>query len=528
MLILGLNDSNSAAAIIQDGQLIAAAREERFSRIKHDDAFPGGAVKYCLKAAGAHLKDVDHVVFAWNPGHELEPLDSTAAIRDHKHFLHYIPNNLLALIPGHKREKRIASISERLRLPGWDLNLHFLPHHACHAAGGFFVSPFEEALVITTDAYGDDISAQIFHGRQNTLTLVAETQFPHSIGSVYAAVTQYLGFRANIDEWKVMGLAPYGELTYYDQFSQLLRFDQQSGKFWVDLDYFAYHLWSPRRFSDLFEETFGPERYHGDPIEKRHRDIAASFQRVVEDVMLAAVAYGLKVTGSHNLCLSGGCAMNSKMNGRILAENHVKHLFVQSSADDAGASLGGCFYFWNQMLENPRTFVYAHDYWGPGFSDSEIKSFLDEAKVRYRKSENICREGAEFIAQGKIVGWFQGRMEFGQRALGNRSILADPRDQGMKDKINACVKHREGFRPFAPSLLEEYVGEYFETNYPVPFMQEVFLIRPEKRPVIPAVTHVDGSGRLHTVSKQANPLYWELIENFRAFDRRSGGLEYLL
>ncbi|WP_419786685.1 carbamoyltransferase [Pseudodesulfovibrio sp.] len=514
MHILGLNDSNSAAAIIRDGKLIAAAREERFDRIKNSDAFPAKAVSYCLKAAGISISEVDHVVFAWNPGHELEPLDDTAAVREHKQFLHYVPNNLLAFVGGHKSNKRIGAISQRLEMPGWDMDIHYLPHHQCHAAGAFFVSPYDEALVLTGDAYGDDITTQLFHGRGNKLTPLAETKFPHSIGSVYAAVTQYLGFRANIDEWKVMGLSPYGDKTYYDEFARILRFDEKTGRIKVDLDYFTYYIWSPRRYSDLFEERFGPERYYGDAIEQRHKDIAASFQAVVEDVYIAAIRYGVEKTGTRNLCLSGGCAMNSKMNGRILAEGVVDNLYVQSSADDGGACLGACFYYWNGVLGHPREFEYTHDFWGPGFTDEEIREALEDAKQPYEQVDNIEATAAAFIAQGNIVGWFQGRQEYGQRALGNRSILADPRSPEMKDRINACVKHREEFRPFAPSIQEERTGEYFEVDYPVPFMQKVFLIREDKRKDIPAVTHVDGSGRLQTVSRKTNPRYWRLIDEF--------------
>ncbi|MCD4729537.1 MAG: hypothetical protein K8R74_02975 [Bacteroidales bacterium] len=515
MLILGINDSNSAAAIINNGKLIAAVREERFDRIKNSDSFPSNAVNYCLKEAKAEIKDIDHVVFAWNPGHELEPLSDTSAVREHKNFLHYIPNNLLSFVKGHKSNKRVSSIRQTLNMPGWEMNIHFLPHHECHAAGCFFVSPFHEALVLTGDAYGDDVSMQIFNGQDNRLTSISTTKFPHSIGSVYAAVTQYLGFRPNVDEWKVMGLAPYGETIFYDQFAEILTFDNNNGQIQVNLDYFTYYIWSPRRYSDLFETTFGPERYHHDGIGKRHKDIAASFQKVVEDVYLQAIAYGMKETGSKNLCLSGGCAMNSKMNGRILAETSLENLYIQPSADDGGASLGACYYFWNGLKKKPRNFCYEHDYWGPGYTDDEIRATLEDAKVNFQKSSDVTEDAAKFIADGKIVGWFQGRMEFGQRALGNRSILADPRKSEMKDKINECVKHREDFRPFAPSIMEEYLNDYFEIGHPVPFMQKVYPVKKDKQKLIPAVTHIDGSGRLQTVSSKFNPLYWELINKFK-------------
>lgn len=515
MIILGLNDSNSAAAIMCDGELVAAAREERFDRIKFSDSFPTNAVEYCLKEAGITIQDVDETVFAWNPGHELEPLDDTSAVKEHKHFLHYVPNNLLNLISGHKNNKRVGSISQKIELPDGSMNIRFLPHHHCHAAGCFFGSPFEESVIITSDAYGDDIAMQIMHGQGNKLTPLATTKYPHSIGSVFAAVTQHLGFRPNSDEWKVMGLAPYGNPTYLDLFRTLLRFDRPSMQLRVNLDMFSYFTWSPRRFSDQFEEVFGPERYYNDPIDQRHIDMAHSFQRVVEEVTMDAIVAAVDQTGCRNLCLSGGCAMNSKLNGQILTDGLVDDLFVQPSADDGGACLGACLYYWNGVLNNDRTFEYEHDYWGPGYSDADIKNALDDAKVAYTISKDIAEDTAALIADGFIIGWFQGRMEFGQRALGNRSILADPRKADMKDKINACVKHREEFRPFAPSMLEEYVPEFFDSNHLAPFMQQVFNIKKDKQEIIPAVTHIDGSGRLQSVSSKTNPLYWNLIDNFR-------------
>jgi len=518
MHVLGLNDSNSAAAIIKDGVLVAAAREERFSRIKFDDAFPARAIEYCLSEAGLRsIKDVDHIVFAWNPGHELEPHDTAAAVRYHKHFLHYIPNNLIALICGDKSNKRIASMSEIIGFAdGKEMRLHFVPHHPAHAASAFFVSPYDDAAILTIDAYGDDVTCQCFHGKGNRIDAISKTLFPHSLGQVYAAVTQYLGFRANADEWKVMGLAPYGDpIRYYADFAKMIRFDARRGELRIDLDYFTYYIWSPRRYSDQFTETFGPERHPDETLDDRHRDIAASFQRRVEDVVLDMVRWLHEKTGSKNLCLAGGVAMNSKMNGRIASESPFEKLWVQPSADDAGGSIGGCFYYWHEVLGNARFFCMEHDYWGPGYTDAEIEDAINDSLLPYTQPVNLEQTAAQLIARGDIVGWFQGRMEMGQRALGNRSILADPRDPAMKDKINAAVKHREPYRPFAPSILEECVHEYFETCHDNPFMQMVFPIRPEKRSLIPAVTHYDGTGRSQTVSKKTNPRYWNLLQEFK-------------
>ncbi|CAB5083864.1 Nodulation protein nolO (EC [Olavius algarvensis associated proteobacterium Delta 3] len=513
--ILGLNDSNSAAAIIQDGRLVGMAREERFDRIKFSDAYPTAAVNFCLKEAGMTLKDLDAVVFAWNPGHELEPQDSAAAVRYHKHFLHYIPNNLLRHVGGEKQNKRIAGIREHIRFLEGDLDIHFLQHHPCHAASAFFISPFDEAAILTIDAYGDDITSEFFIGRGNTVTSIGRTLFPHSMGQVYAAVTQYLGYRANSDEWKVMGLAPYGKPVFYDQFEKMIRFDREKGELRFNLDYFMYYVWHPRRYSDEFIRVFGPERQPGEDLTEHHWNIAASFQLRVEDVLLDMCRYLHKKTGLDSLCLAGGVAMNSKANGRILMESPFNKVWIQPSADDAGGSIGACFYYWNQVLGNDREFYMAHDYWGPGFSDEEIRKALDDSLIPYERIEEIETAAAQAIAENKVIGWFQGRMEAGQRALGNRSILADPRDPAMKDKINQMVKHREWYRPFTPSVLKEYQGEWFGNAFPSHFMQMVYPIRPEKHDEIPAVTHVDGTGRLQTVEKTTNPRYWKLIDEFR-------------
>lgn len=515
MYILGLNDSNSAAAIIKDGELIAAAREERFDRIKFSDSYPVMAVEYCLKTAGVKLKDLDHVAFAWNPGHEIEPHDSAAKVRNHKHFLHYVPNNLLRHIKGDKSNKKIAFIDQTIGFLEGRINLHFVPHHSSHAASAFLVSPFDKAAILTIDAYGDDITHQFFIGEGNKLRSIEKTQFPYSMGQVYAGITQYLGYRANSDEWKVMGLAAYGEPEYHEKFKKIIRFDKNKGELRFDLDYFTYYIWSSRRYSDLFIETFGPERYPEEELKKRHINIAASFQKRVEEVVLEMCEYLKKKTGLKTLCLAGGVAMNSKMNGRIAAESGFSDVWVQPSADDAGCSLGACFYYWNHVLGKKRKFVMKDDYWGPGFSDKEIKNALDNSLVVYEHLENPEREAARSITENKVIGWFQGRMEFGQRALGNRSILADTRDPDMKDKVNRLIKHREWYRPFAPSVLEEYQKDYFEIDSPSLFMQKVYKVRSDKRKAILAVVHKDGTGRVQTVTKETNRRYWKLIDEFR-------------
>jgi len=515
VIILGLNDSNSAASIINDGKLIFAAREERFDRVKFSDSYPTNAVNYCLKTAQVGLKEVDHIVFAWNPGHEIEPQDTAAAIRHHKHFLHYIPNNLLRHIGGDKSNKCISSIDQKIKFLKGELNIHFVPHHFSHAAGCFFVSPYDKAAIITIDAYGDNVTHQFFIGEGNKINPISRTPFPYSLGQVYAGVTQYLGYRANSDEWKVMGLAAYGEPEYYEKVAKIITFDKKKGELRLNLDYFTYYIWSPRRYSDLFVDTFGPERQPNEELSKKHINIAASFQKRIEDIILEMCEYLFTKTKIDTLCLSGGVAMNSKMNGRILMESPFSKVWVQSSADDAGCSLGACFYYWNSVLGKRRNFIIKHDYWGPGFSNREIKKAIEDSAVRYDYLKNPEIEAARAISKGRVIGWFQGRMEFGQRALGNRSILADPRDPQTKDKINRLIKHREWYRPFAPSILEEHQKEYFETDFPDFFMQKTYPVRKDKQKDIPAVVHKDGSSRLQTVRKSNNPLFWKLIGEFR-------------
>ena len=365
------------------------------------------------------------------------------------------------------------------------------------------------------DAYGDDVTSECFLGEGNKITSISRTLFPHSMGQVYAGVTQFLGYRANSDEWKVMGLAPYGNLDYYDKFERIIWFDKEIGELRLDLDCFMFYLWHPRRYSEKFIKLFGTERYPDEELTERHWSIAASFQRRVEDVVLEMCQYLYEKTGVDTLCLAGGVAMNSKMNGRILSESPFNKLWVQPSADDAGGSLGACFYYWNQILGKERDFVMDHDYWGPGYSNEEIKQVLEDSLVKYEYFEDIEKEAAKALVDNKVICWFQGRMESGQRALGNRSILGDPRDPKMKEKINKLVKHREWYRPFAPSVLDGAQSEFFENSLSSPFMQLVLPVRKDKQDVIPAVTHVDGTGRLQTVQQNVNPRYWKLIDEFR-------------
>jgi carbamoyltransferase len=469
---------------------------------------------WCLKHAGAKLKDLDQVVFAWNPGHELEPQDSSAAVRYHKHFLHYVPNQLLGHISGPKENKRIKYIGQTLEFLDGRCGISFVPHHLAHAAAAFLVSPHHAAAVMTMDAYGDDLSHGFFHGQDNRLMELGYSPFPHSIGSVYAAITQYLGYRANSDEWKVMGMAAYGKPIYKDFFSSLIAFDQDRGQLKVNLDYFTYYLWNPRRYSDLLPQELGPERYADDGLDQRHLDIAASFQSAVEEVGLKMAAWLHGRCGENALCLAGGVHMNSRMNGRLLQESPFDEVWVQPSADDGGGCLGACYYYYNHVMHNPRGFQQKHDFWGPGFDNDEIEQVLRDALASYEVCGDPCAKAAEALARGKVIAWFQGRMEYGQRALGNRSILGDPRNPDMKDKINRSVKHREWYRPFAPAVLSEAQAGYFETSHPSEFMQMVLGVKQSALARIPAVVHADQTARVQTVIKEHNPLFWELINQF--------------
>ncbi len=512
--ILGLNDSNSAAALMCDGELLAAARQERFDRIKFSDQFPLDAVTYCLQEADINIKQVDQVVFAWNPGHELEPQFSPRAQREHRKFLYYVPNQLLRHVSGEASNKRIKQIRQKLFLPDATLPIIFAPHHECHASAAFFASPFESAAIMTMDAYGDDYTQAFWHGTGNRLKRLSITKFPHSIGSVYAAVTQFLGYRANSDEWKVMGLAAYGKPTYYDAFANMIDFDLDTGEISIDLNMFSYYIWSPRRYTDAFTRLLGPERQAGDELTQRHKDLAASFQKRIEEVGLKAASRIHEMTGEKNLCLAGGAFMNSKMNGLLQRDSPFDNVWVQPSADDGGGALGACLWHWCQDLGKGRSFSMEHDYWGPGYTEKEMQDALDATLVEYERLDNPSAVAAKSIAEGRVIGWFQGRMEYGQRALGNRSILADPRQPEMKDKINAMVKHREWFRPFAPAVLEEYQGDYFESDKRSSFMQMVYDVRMENNP-LGATTHADNTARIQTVTRKENPLYWELIDEFR-------------
>lgn len=532
MLILGLNafHADSAAAIIRDGRLIAAAEEERFRRLKHWAGFPSEAIAYCLREAGAQLSEVDHVAFNQ---------DSRAQLFRKLCYVIKRPN--IDLILGRLRNRRArATIPALLQqaFPGRALRATFHPieHHQAHLSSAFHVGPFKEAAVVSVDGFGDFSSAAWGSGSDGNISTDGRVYFPHSLGIFYQALTQYLGFPHYGDEYKVMGLAPYGRPSYLDAMRNIVRLLPDGG-FTLDLRFFRHHRedlsyqWtdgSPE-FNDLFsvelEKLLGPQRQPTDPLEDRHHDIARSTQAMYEEAFFHLIGILQQRTGMTDLALAGGCAANSVANGKVRRMTPFQRVYVQAAAGDAGGAIGAAFALWHQ-LGGQRNFVMDHAYWGPAFGDAEVDQLLaaHEADIaasnccveRMTDEAALCQRTATAIADGQVVGWFQGRMEWGPRALGNRSILCDPRRADMKALLNSKIKRRESFRPFAPSVLEENVAEWFEEDDAVPFMMQVFQIREDKRALIPAVTHVDGSGRLQTVSRRTNPRYHRLIESFCA------------
>jgi len=532
MNILGLNafHADSSAALMRDGVLVAAAEEERFRRIKHWAGFPSEAIAYCLREAGLKLSDVDHV--AVNQ-------DNRANLARKIGFLITNPPELSLVLERIRNRRKREAISELLAkaFPSQNFvgTFHNIEHHFAHLSSAFHVSPFEEAVIVSIDGFGDFSSAAWGVGRGQDLSVESRVYFPHSLGIFYQALTQYLGFPHYGDEYKVMGLAPYGRPDHMDAMRKIVRL-LPNGSFELDLSYFVHHRtnvpyqWtngSPEvgnLFAPALEELLGPRRMPDDPLEDRHRNIARSVQAMYEEAFFHLIQSAQEKHGLTDIALAGGCAMNSVANGKVRRITPFKRVYVQAAAGDAGGAIGAAFSVWHK-LGGRRSFVMDHAYWGPAFGPDNVAGLLKEYETQIAQADCVveeipdevilCRRTASAIADGKVVGWFQGRMEWGPRALGNRSILCDPRLADMKTILNAKIKRRESFRPFAPSILEEAVPEWFEEDDSVPFMMQVFQIREEKRALIPAVTHVDGSGRLQTVSQRTNPRYHHLIEAFR-------------
>ncbi|HYM00697.1 MAG TPA: carbamoyltransferase [Blastocatellia bacterium] len=535
MYILGINayHADASAAIIKDGELICAVEEERFTRIKHNAGFPIQAVQACLEMAGADPGDVDHFAVSRNPKANLSRKMLFALSR--KPGRDIVTDRLRNAGRVRDLPSTIAG-ALGIKVDRVRKRLHYVEHHPAHLASSFFVSPFDSAAVCAIDGFGDFVSTSFAAGFGNSLKVIDRVFFPHSIGLVYLALTQYLGFLKFGDEYKVMGLAPYGQPAFLSELRKLIRL-KPGGSFELDLAYFCHWnggvtmSWDEGEpvlgsvFTKKLEELLGPARAPEAPVERRHEDIAASLQALYEEVAFHILRGLYDRTKLKSLCLAGGCAMNSVANGKIRRNTEFEDVYVQPASADNGTSLGAAFYVWNQVLGRPREFHMTHGYWGPAVGPNELDAAIagasrdfeaaDCSVTEYRDPTDLCAQTAARIARGEVIGWFQGRMEWGARALGNRSILADPRRADMREIINTKIKFREKFRPFAPSVMEEAVEEYFVDAVPDPFMIQVYPVRPEKREIIPAVTHVDGSGRLQTVSRDTNPLYWLLIKEFQ-------------
>jgi len=532
MIVLGLNafHADSAAALIRNGELVAAAEEERFRRIKHWAGFPSQAIAFCLAEAGITLSHIDHVAINQ---------DSRANFVGKLHYLLAQRPDPRLVWSRWKNRRARANVANLMgqSVPGgvFEGPVHAVEHHVAHLSSAFHVSSFERAVAVSVDGFGDFASAAWGVGAGTTIRVDGRVYFPHSLGIFYQALTQFLGFPHYGDEYKVMGLAPYGRPAFIEAMRQIvcLRAD---GLYALNLRFFRHHRerisyqWNdgaPQMgdlFSPALEQLLGPRRKPDDPLDDRHRDIARSAQAVYEEAFFSVLNTLHLRTGLTDLTLAGGCAMNSVANGKIRCNTPFRRLYVQSAAGDAGGAIGAAYWIWHK-LGGARSFVMDHAYWGPQFDAGAIDALLTERKAEIAEAgcevesiadpSELCQRTALAIADGKVIGWFQGRMEWGPRALGNRSILGDPRRANMKQLLNLKIKRRESFRPFAPSVLDRYVAEWFEQDDDVPFMMQVFQIRAEKRPLIPAVTHVDGSGRLQTVSERTNALYYCLIESFR-------------
>lgn len=523
--ILGINayHGDASAALVIDGQLVAAVEEERFNRIKHWAGFPAESIRWCLAEGGVKPEALDHVAISFDP---------RANIGKRIAFVAKNRPSLRAIVDRLKRQGKTLGLEEQFALAvqcppqALKARFHRIEHHQTHVAAGFLISPFDEAAVLSVDGMGDFTSTLTAHAKGTNWREFNRVWFPHSIGFLYSAITMYLGFPYYGDEYKVMGLAPYGEPEFADFFRKLIR--PKGDVFELNLDYFTHHKqgikmsWNDGApvvepfHSRKLVDDLGPMRLKGEEMTQRHDNIAKSLQVVTEEIILHLLNRLHDKTKCPNLCMTGGVAMNSVANGKITSRTPFQNVYIPAGAADNGTSFGAAFHVWNKVLGGSRGFVQDHAYWGCESGNDECLASIREAGLPCETLDEdmLLSRTVEKLLEGKVVGWFQGKMEFGARALGNRSLIADPRRTDMRDIINLRIKFREKFRPFAPSILEEQVGEWFEIDEPTPYMEKVFPIKKEKHALIPAVTHVDGSGRLQSVSKRTNPRYHALITKF--------------
>src|SRR6267143_327768 len=512
MNILGISCyyHDAAAAIIKNGQLIAAAQEERFTRKKHDSDFPAHAIDYCLREAGLTPTQIDYVGFYDKPLEKFDRILQTYLATWPAGFPSFIK-----AMPVWVKEKMWVPhiIKKQLSYSGPIL---FSEHHMSHAASAFLVSPFNEAAILTMDGVGEWDTTTLGVGSGNSISLTKSIRFPHSLGLFYSAFTYYLSFRVNSAEYKVMGLAPYGSPVYYDVIMKNLIDLKDDGSFRLNMDYFVYDR-KLTMTGSRFEHLFGqPRRKPESPLSQFYKDLAASLQKVTDEVVLRLARQVHKETTLPNLCLAGGVALNCVSNSKILKETSFKEVFIQPAAGDAGGAVGVAFYIYNTLLGNKREFVWKNAFLGPSFSTEEIERFLDGRGIEYERLgyQDFLRKVSRVLGEQKVVGWFQGRMEFGPRALGSRSIIADARNPENWQRVNLKIKHRESFRPFAPVVLEERMTDYFDFDRQSPYMLYTAQVHPEERTKIPAVTHVDGSARLQTLRREDHEIFYDLLKQF--------------
>jgi len=542
MYILGISCfyHDAAAALIKDGELIAAAEEERFTRVKHDFDFPENAIHFCLDYVGISNNDLDYVVFYEKPFHKFERILMTTLQNFPKSWKVFREAMLTWL--GDKLWVK-SIIKDKIGIE--DKKILFGEHHLSHAASAFYPSPFKEAAILTVDGVGEWTTATMGIGKGTEIKLLKEIKFPHSLGLLYSAFTAFLGFKVNNGEYKVMGMSPYGKPRYIDKIYDNLINVASDGSFWLNMDYFTYHYSDERTFNSKFENLFGKPRpremnfftsntrfpsYFGEKPSnykelcqenEHYADIAASIQRVTEEVLLKLINSLYKETGMKNLCIAGGVGLNSKANGRILREGTFEELFIQPAAGDGGGALGAALHAYHGLMGKPRTFILEHAYWGKEYSESEIKEFLDSNNISYEyfsDDDKLLNKIVSDLVDGKVVGLFQGRFEWGPRALGNRSILADPRSEEMKDIVNTKIKFREPFRPFAPVILEEKTSDFFygdniAKQFTARYMLLVMPLKESKADAINAVNHM-GTGRLQTIREEWNPRYYRIVKKF--------------
>ncbi|MBI3604320.1 MAG: carbamoyltransferase [Nitrospirae bacterium] len=523
MLVLGLlNLRDAAAVLVEDGRLLAAAEEERFVRVKHVTALPLHAIRYCLQEAGVRLSDVDAIAVPW----KYWVLGRRAALA----LSAMVRSPTLCLVKGRRSAERLSQewaelawLPRKLAGPFGPSRSRpvFLDHHLCHAASGFLASPFERAAVLVVDGASESHTTMLGLGEGRRITVLKRTPLPHSLGQFYAAITSFLGFRPDCDEYIVMGLAAYGEPRFAGLLkAQVLRL-LPDGEFRLNTSLLDFHLARVGIFLPELTRLLGPNRLPGEEITQQHRDIAASAQFLLEETLLHLARHLKQLTGAESLCLAGGVAFNCVANSRLRREAGYKQIYVQPAAGDAGAALGAALWLSNRRGAFRQREIMRHAYWGPQFSDEDCRQALERAGLAWESmtEDGLCDRMATELSKGRLVFWFQGRMEWGPRALGNRSLLADPRREDMRELINAKVKLREPFRPFAPSVLEERAKDFFDLPDPSPFMLFTCPVLPKAKGTIPAVVHVDGTARVQTVDREANPKFRKLIE---AFERKTG------